>query len=304
MFIGDQFYQGAYHPDWDWRGVDALVGAYRGNNHPVRGVLRESGHPTGAGAAGRACLETGVMDLWIQGLATNPRRLTRFLNPWDYPVSLEQRLMVFAPACGSLGYWNWDGPEVLREMMFPSYFGGETLVAGAVGCITAGFRLQHGLYRDLLLYEICRAAPGTPYAEVVGRVADTLYEIDPDYARGLLAIGGIVKYPGGMGLSAVAEQADRPGTVLRWVRGSSAIGRFEYALDGAWQVKLEVFDIQGRRVSQVDEAVRTGRVATPWSPDELASGLYFARLEAHRGSERRSWTTKVNRSGFSGELIP
>jgi len=142
------------------RGRIGPVGAYRGNNHPVRCVLRESDYETGAGATGRTCLETGVMDLWIEGLATNPRRLTRFLDPWDYPAEREQRITVFAPACASLDYW-WmrEGPRVLKELMFSSYFGSGTLVAGAVRCITAGYRSQPGPCRDLLLYDINQADP-------------------------------------------------------------------------------------------------------------------------------------------------
>jgi hypothetical protein len=58
-------------------------------------------------------------------------------------------------------------------------------------------------------------------------------------------------------------------------------------------VILEVFDIQGRRIATVDDGVRTGRVETGWKPDRLASGLYFGRLNAQRGTESRSWTTKV-----------
>jgi hypothetical protein len=294
VFIGDCYYLGGCDPEWDANEMTALVGTYTGNNHQVKGVLRETAYSGGWAGAGQSCLEEGVQDLWIEGLATNPYRLTPFLSPGTNPVSREQRLYVFAPDCESLDYWaSYSQHMLLREMMFPSYFGGGTLVAGAIGCITAGYSPQHELCRDLLEYRMREASPGTLYANIAKQVMDDLYELDPTYARGLLTLGGIVKYRGGMGIDAIVAHADVPGTRLRW-SGTGAGGRFSYDLDGTWNIRLDVYDVGGRHVASVDQGIRTGSVATEWKPaGSVRSGLYFGRLEAHRGNDSKAWVTKV-----------
>jgi hypothetical protein len=46
-------------------------------------------------------------------------------------------------------------------------------------------------------------------------------------------------------------------------------------------VKLEVFDVQGRRVATlIDEVREAGRHRTTWSADSMSSGIYFCRLYA------------------------
>ena len=144
----------------------------------------------------------------------------------------------------------------------------------------------------MIAYEMAHAAPGTLYAEIARRVMNDLYPLDPEYARGILTSGALVKYPGGMELDAVAMEADRPGTSLRWL-GNGRSGAFEFSLNGTWNATLEVFDVPGRRVATVDSGMRSGTQKIAWNPDRLASGLYFGRLEVRRGKESHHWSTKV-----------
>jgi len=294
VFIGDKLYHGDYEPSWDSYESQALTGMYAGNGHPVRCVLRESSYPDTvnewpAHDAGRACLASGVQDLWVWGLATNAGKLTQFLVP---PVSTTQRIMVFAPTCESANCWAGYTDATIRKWMFPANYGGGTLVAGAIGCITDGYDPEHDLLRDLIEYNVGISAVGTLYADIVNNLTDQLRVLDPDYARGVITFGGILKYPGGLSISSVAKEADRPGTKLQWIRRGSG-GRFECNLSGTWNVTLEVYDLQGRRVATLDSGARTGKVVTPWNPTRVSSGLYFGRLEAHRGSEDHHWVTKV-----------
>ncbi len=59
--------------------------------------------------------------------------------------------------------------------------------------------------------------------------------------------------------------------------------RFAYDLPKAETVRLEVFDLSGRRVANVmSERVEAGRHELRWNPREhgegIAAGLYFARF--------------------------
>jgi hypothetical protein len=293
VFLGDCFNQTTCNSQWQAQRIEMLTGRYGENGRPIRGVLRETALSSGWAEAGRACLESGVSDLWIQGLQTNEERLTKFLSPPGYPVSTNQRIMVFAPTCNSLDLWTGGYEDVhLRKMMFPTYYGGSTLVAGAIGCIAAGWSAQHDLFRDLLAYHMGQAENGTLYAEIAKRVADDLYEFDPDYARSIVTMGGILKYPSGMAISDVAIQADRPGTRLHWIRNGTG-GRFEYELEGMWDVTLDIFDVTGRRITTVESGIRAGKVVTSWVPDRIPNGLYFGRLKATRGGEAHLSSTKV-----------
>ncbi len=56
---------------------------------------------------------------------------------------------------------------------------------------------------------------------------------------------------------------------------------------------LELFDVLGRRVEVEDIGTRSGHVTVPWHGSRLASGLYFARLDAKRGTEKKHWVTRV-----------
>ena len=52
-----------------------------------------------------------------------------------------------------------------------------------------------------------------------------------------------------------------------------------YSLEKPGHARLEVFDMQGRRVATlVNEDKSAGRHEIMWRPAELASGIYFSRL--------------------------
>ena len=65
--------------------------------------------------------------------------------------------------------------------------------------------------------------------------------------------------------------------------GYWAIGRvrIDYLLALATHVRVEVFDVQGRRVrTLVDEWRPVGRHTTMWNDRGSGSGLYFVRVRA------------------------
>jgi hypothetical protein len=54
-----------------------------------------------------------------------------------------------------------------------------------------------------------------------------------------------------------------------------------YYVPARGHVRLEIFDVQGRRVATlVDEVREAGRHETTWNADSMSSGIYFCRLEA------------------------
>jgi hypothetical protein len=62
----------------------------------------------------------------------------------------------------------------------------------------------------------------------------------------------------------------------------------EFYVPARGHVKLEVFDVQGRRVATlIDEVREAGRHTTTWNADSMSSGIYFCRLEAAGFAEAR-----------------
>ncbi len=56
-----------------------------------------------------------------------------------------------------------------------------------------------------------------------------------------------------------------------------------YAIDTSGNVRLEIFDLLGRRVKTlVDENKLAGRYQATWRPKAVAPGVYFARLTTGR----------------------
>jgi flagellar hook assembly protein FlgD len=66
-----------------------------------------------------------------------------------------------------------------------------------------------------------------------------------------------------------------------------------FSLANAEHVRLEIFDIQGRRVRLlVDETLAQGRHEIPWDGrtdrgEAVSSGVYFVRLARNAGTEVR-----------------
>ncbi|MEJ2616599.1 MAG: T9SS type A sorting domain-containing protein [Ignavibacteriaceae bacterium] len=55
----------------------------------------------------------------------------------------------------------------------------------------------------------------------------------------------------------------------------------KYDLSKQSRVKLEIYDILGRRVATlVDETKKAGRYQIVWNASRLTSGVYFERLQA------------------------
>ncbi len=72
---------------------------------------------------------------------------------------------------------------------------------------------------------------------------------------------------------AAAPNPFNPATTLRFV------------LDAAGPARVEVFDVAGRRVATLcDEVLAAGPHALAWRPQDLASGLYLARLTTAAGT--------------------
>jgi hypothetical protein len=297
IFLGDRYSATEADPEWEDDPWQSLARTYQWSGHPLRCMLRESSYAPndwpGTCGAGRSCLEGGVRDLWVQGLSTTYNDLTHLLCPGSYPAQEKQRVMLFAPTCysGYLSAWNDSSTVTLRRMMFGDPEG--AVAAGFVGCTTSGYEPQHGLFRDLLLTEIAASDPGRLYADVVKSVAQTLWESWPGYAGGIQMFGGIVKVPGDIHISGVAEEAPAPGVALRWAAQGGG-GTLEYELAGDWEVDLAVFDVGGRLVATLDEGARSGRQQVQWMTKGVPSGVYFARLSAKRqGEEIRSATRIV-----------
>ena len=58
--------------------------------------------------------------------------------------------------------------------------------------------------------------------------------------------------------------------------------RIEFELPQGGQVTVTVYDIQGRKVEELfNDVASQGRHVVHWSADNLASGIYFYRLEAN-----------------------
>jgi hypothetical protein len=54
-----------------------------------------------------------------------------------------------------------------------------------------------------------------------------------------------------------------------------------FTLDQEAPTRIEVFDLRGRRVARLlDEIVSAGAHSLVWQPENLASGVYFLRLQA------------------------
>ena len=87
----------------------------------------------------------------------------------------------------------------------------------------------------------------------------------------------------GLGAERVAGAAAPAVLTLDGARPNPAAGRttFAYGVPAAGPVRLDVFDVLGRRVATVVDAVQTpGRYTAAFDADGLAGGLYVARLSA------------------------
>ena len=68
------------------------------------------------------------------------------------------------------------------------------------------------------------------------------------------------------------------------------IGILEYELPEETEVTLRVYDVLGREVATLQQGrKRAGRHSVPLNTDQLASGVYFGRLQAGE----QTLTTKV-----------
>ena len=58
-----------------------------------------------------------------------------------------------------------------------------------------------------------------------------------------------------------------------------------FTLDQEARTRIEVYDLRGRRVARLlDETVSAGAHSLVWQPENLASGVYFLRLQAGKFS--------------------
>ncbi|MBD3160662.1 MAG: T9SS type A sorting domain-containing protein [Candidatus Eisenbacteria bacterium] len=90
--------------------------------------------------------------------------------------------------------------------------------------------------------------------------------------------------PEGLPVAAPEEAGDEPalaaGFTSVWPNPFRSEVGIAYRLPRAGQVRLEVFDLGGRRVALLEDRVRSaGRHQATWEPDGLAAGLYFCRLQ-------------------------
>jgi hypothetical protein len=103
----------------------------------------------------------------------------------------------------------------------------------------------------------------------------------------------------------VTPVIDDPGSVTRVSfappspNPSSGAANFHFSLPGPAVINLEVFDVRGHRVSLVtrEEAAAGHHVAT-WNGrgdrgNDLASGIYFARLRVQGPGIREELTRKI-----------
>ena len=62
---------------------------------------------------------------------------------------------------------------------------------------------------------------------------------------------------------------------------SQSSGQISYVLEQAGPVKIEIFDLLGRKVALLEKGYReTGTYRVPWNDRGLASGIYIIRIEA------------------------
>ena len=94
------------------------------------------------------------------------------------------------------------------------------------------------------------------------------------------------------GVSAVGDQvAARFGLGQNYPNPFNPSTTIVYALEKPGHARLEVYDVSGRRVATlVDGDKPSGRHEITWRPQDLASGVYFARLTVGTESDTRRVT--------------
>lgn len=149
---------------------------------------------------------------------------------------------------------------------------------------------------------VSRQPPGTVtwYAQAYDTLASaeadpssTLLPVENTFFR--LSVTGTVTGPDLQSVVGVNTQgAGAPELGLRWL-GQDPGGRggeFEYNLRQGGSVRLQVFDVQGRRIADLLRGYRpAGTHRAMWSGRgesgaRIASGVYFARLEDGQGRHR------------------
>jgi len=94
-------------------------------------------------------------------------------------------------------------------------------------------------------------------------------------------------------VTAVAQQAEAPATfALRqnWPNPFNATTRIAFSLPTAERVKLIIYNLRGEEVAKlVDGRLQAGEHAVSWTADNMASGLYFYRIQAGDFTETKKF---------------
>lgn len=78
------------------------------------------------------------------------------------------------------------------------------------------------------------------------------------------------------------------GLAPAWPNPFNPVTNLNYSIEESGHVKLAIYDITGRQVSQlVNENQNAGEHHLTWQADQFASGIYFVRLQADGKTQRQ-----------------
>lgn len=198
----------------------------------------------------------------------------------SYPATLSQATIT-GVLRNQLGYSGVVISDEMSMKAVSSYYG---LDEAMVLAVNAGV--------DILLYNKNQDSSGNSLAR---RVVDVLERsvrdgvipesrIDASYAR-ILALKGVV--PTAVSIPAIAE-VPRDLMLTNYPNPFNPVTTFRYQLPAGGHVVLRVIDLLGRAVATlVDGHADAGSYSVQFDGRQLASGLYFCRLETPGGNATR-----------------
>lgn len=294
MFCGDEL--GTASPPMVEQ-MQRVADGYAADGQPNAPMLVESQVPLSQRiGAGASLVNSGIRDLWVEGLATNPWGWTDFMRSLSqqYEVgqlTTKQRVMVFAPGCQTGANWvpetgNSD-PPLVEQLMFNDP--GKTVAVGCVGHLNGDWDIGHGAFADRLLSKLRSAPTGRTMARVVFDAVAAMCDAgESRYARGVVFHGAHVKvrddsdptWVESEGVSAPVEDytfTAVPNPVVNSVE-------LRYSTRHGAAVTVQVFDASGRAVRVVFAGnVEAGVHVSTWNGrDErgrdVGSGVYFGTV--------------------------
>lgn len=288
LFLGDR--DGLQTAPWLVQELEPVRWAFDTSGHPLLGQLLESDFGyfewERMGQAGAALLNQGLSYVWLAGLNTAQNNFTAFLSG-EQLWTRRQRLLGFGPSCEIGATWwpeNWRSKKI-KDLVFHPLEG--TVFAGVIGQVNGAYGPVHEATQEALLRVLSEAPAGTPLATIAGRAARLLPDSYADLRGGIQAFGALVLTKGPLA-SEVPEAPAVPSSRLDLRAPAVSSGRtvrLAFSLPQSDEIRLEVFDVRGRRVARpVDgEWMGAGEHEAEWNSASCAGGIYFARLACRSG---------------------